>query len=198
MQLYCSTTSPFARKCRALIHLCELADRVELVLVDPFSDNTQLRDANPLGKIPTLVDGNLNITDSPLICEYLAEQADCSIEILGKHTPSYYPIQVCHANADGILDAAVASVFERRRDTEPSSYWLDRWDRSIKETIRHADITHLGTASSANIATIAFMVALGYLDFRREEIHWREYNPELAAWYAAIENQKWFSSTRPD
>jgi glutathione S-transferase len=55
MKLFWSTSSPFARKVRVLLREKQLADRVEEIECNPFSDPPALRAANPLGKIPTLL-----------------------------------------------------------------------------------------------------------------------------------------------
>ncbi|NVJ70459.1 MAG: glutathione S-transferase family protein [Alphaproteobacteria bacterium] len=54
----------------------------DLVLVDRKSDAQKSADylkLNPAGRIPTLVDGDLVLFESPAICMYLAEQHDSSL-----------------------------------------------------------------------------------------------------------------------
>jgi glutathione S-transferase len=54
MKLFYAPTSPFARKVRVTAHELRLEDRIELVLVNPWSD-AELRSLNPLAKVPTLI-----------------------------------------------------------------------------------------------------------------------------------------------
>ncbi|AUX39831.1 uncharacterized protein SOCE26_012260 [Sorangium cellulosum] len=54
MKLFYAPTSPFARKVRVTAHELQLGDRIDLVLVNPWSD-AALRSLNPLAKVPTLV-----------------------------------------------------------------------------------------------------------------------------------------------
>ncbi len=46
VRLFYAPTSPFARKVRVVSHELMLAERIELVLVDPWSD-ARLRALNP-------------------------------------------------------------------------------------------------------------------------------------------------------
>ena len=74
MKLYISPQSPFARKARVVARETSLAPRVEEVLatVSPIQPNADVRRANPLMKVPTLVlDDGTALFDSQVICEYL-------------------------------------------------------------------------------------------------------------------------------
>ena len=63
--------SPFVRK--VLIALDIKGIEFEIVRQMPFTDDPEYRKLNPLGKIPTLVDGDLTLGDSKVICKYLEE-----------------------------------------------------------------------------------------------------------------------------
>lgn len=54
MKLWYAPTAPFARKVRVAAHELGLAEKLQLVEVDPWSD-PRLRALNPLAKVPTLV-----------------------------------------------------------------------------------------------------------------------------------------------
>ncbi|MEO1017870.1 MAG: glutathione S-transferase C-terminal domain-containing protein, partial [Pseudomonadota bacterium] len=49
-----------------------------------------------------------------------------------------------------------------------------------------------------NLAQITLGVALAYLDFRTPEEPWRTNNPNLARWYAEVEQRRSFKNTPPD
>ncbi|MFW5661012.1 MAG: glutathione S-transferase N-terminal domain-containing protein, partial [Oceanicaulis sp.] len=69
MKLYYSPTSPYARKCRALIIEKSLERRIALVECAPLDDPSELQAANPLGKVPALErERGSALIDSPLIC----------------------------------------------------------------------------------------------------------------------------------
>lgn len=61
--------SPFVRK--VLIALDIKGIEYEIVPQMPFSGDKEYLNINPLGKIPTLVDGELTLGDSKVICRYL-------------------------------------------------------------------------------------------------------------------------------
>jgi len=198
MKLYYSTTSPFARKVNMLSHLCHL-EGFERVVVNPM-DSDELRKINPLGKVPALADGDLALFDSPLICEYLDDKY---VEAGGKsfyhrEQADYFPVAIAHAQANGILDAAVSTVMENRRsDAEQSNFWLHRWQTAIEKAVINLPITHLGDATGPNIASVATLAALAYLDFRLEDMPWRQWSPTLDDWYNTMKDLPWVTATAP-
>lgn len=198
MQLYYSPTSPFARKVHMLALAAKLPD-LELVRANPLADDT-LRAVNPLGKVPALVDGELTLIDSPLICEYLDDKSMAlgNPSFFHKQQSDYFLVQRSHALADGVLDAAVATVMERRRqDSEQSSHWLRRWRQAITSGLAWLESQDIGSAAQPHIGTFATVAALGYLDFRLPDLHWRDQNPSLARWYAEMESIGWVAATQP-
>lgn len=69
--LYGVSASPFVRKVLFVLATKELP--FEQVRQMPFADDAEYRKINPLGKIPSLQDGDLTLCDSTVICEYLEE-----------------------------------------------------------------------------------------------------------------------------
>lgn len=63
--------SPFVRK--VLIALDFKGVPYEIVPQMPFARDSEYLKVNPLGKIPTLVDGDLTLGDSKVICQYLED-----------------------------------------------------------------------------------------------------------------------------
>lgn len=61
--------SPFVRK--VFIALDYKSIPYEIVRQMPFSGDEEYKKLNPLGKVPTLVDGDLILGDSKVICRYL-------------------------------------------------------------------------------------------------------------------------------
>jgi len=61
--------SPFVRK--VFIALDMKGIPYQIVPQMPFSGDTEYLKINPLGKVPTLVDGDLTLGDSKVICRYL-------------------------------------------------------------------------------------------------------------------------------
>jgi len=67
--LYGANASPFVRKVMAVLAIKELP--YEHIPSMPFSGDAELAKVSPLGKVPALVDGDLDIADSKVICRYL-------------------------------------------------------------------------------------------------------------------------------
>ncbi len=182
MKLVGSTTSPFVRKAR--IALAEKRIEYELVLVNPYDPAARITDINPLGKVPVLLtDDGASIYDSSVIVEYLD-----TVSPVGRLIPEpgrqRVHVKRWEALADGLLDAATASVLERRRPTkQQSGEWLERYNRKVSEALRVAahDLAERAwcAGESYSLADIALGCALGYLDFRFAEMGWRMQYPNL-------------------
>ena len=94
--------SPFVRK--VLIALEYKGIPYEIVPTMPFSGDEEYLKINPLGKVPTLVDGDFVLGDSKVICRYLeAEYPE----------PALYPTAVKdNATADWYEDLCGGAVAE--------------------------------------------------------------------------------------
>src|SRR3954466_5741573 len=66
-----SFVSPYVRKVLACVHLKGLAYEVDPIT--PFFGNDEFERLSPLRRIPVLIDGELSVSDSTVICEYLDE-----------------------------------------------------------------------------------------------------------------------------
>ncbi|MEZ5572606.1 MAG: glutathione S-transferase family protein [Halioglobus sp.] len=71
MILHGASGSPFVRKVQVALAVKELP--YEQIQQIPFTKDPEYRKINPLGKIPTLQDGELIVCDSSVICEYLED-----------------------------------------------------------------------------------------------------------------------------
>ena len=86
--------SPYVRKVLITLELKGL--EYEMVTQMPFIGDEDYKKLNPLGKIPTLVDGDLTLGDSKVICRYLESAypdvpfypADLADEGIAKSDPS--------------------------------------------------------------------------------------------------------------
>lgn len=66
-----SYVSPYVRKVLACLNLKGLSYEVDPIT--PFFGNDEFRRLSPLCRIPVLIDGNLSMSDSSVICAYLDE-----------------------------------------------------------------------------------------------------------------------------
>ena len=71
LQIIGSFVSPYVRKVLACMNLKSLAYEVDPIT--PFFGSDEFERLSPLRRIPVLVDGDLAVSDSTVICEYLDE-----------------------------------------------------------------------------------------------------------------------------
>ena len=190
MKLYYSPTSPYARKVRAAAIQLGVDHLVEPLAIDPLDDPAVLAERNPLGKVPVLeaADGNM-LCDSLVICQYLFDVQGRSSEVLS------IDLLNRHALANGLIDASLSAVMERRRDAaRQSTFWLERWSRAIARTTSRAAVP---PDRRFDLADLTLAIALEYLDFRLPDVDWRAGAGDIGAWLADVRNYPELVSTRP-
>jgi glutathione S-transferase len=192
-----TVTSPFGRKVRIAVEVLGLSKRVTLQPADPLDANDTLRQQNPLGKLPCLLLGDgTALYDSSVIIEFLQEAAG-SEALVAAAGPARYAALTRARLADGITDAALLLVYEKRfRDPGThSERWLDHQRGKIARALAAFEAAPPDPAKT-DIVTIALCCALAYLDWR-QPVKWREAHPRLAAWLAAFaRNEPAFERTR--
>ncbi|MTJ80933.1 MAG: glutathione S-transferase [Telmatospirillum sp.] len=197
MKLRYSRTSPYVRKVVITAIETGLAGRIEHVLTDPWSPETDLPTHNPLGRVPALVtDDGVILYDSPVICDYLDSLHDGPRLIPAEGAARWTTLRH-QALADGLLDASVAVRVEtvmrpadRRWDT-----WIDRQRGAIQRGLDALEAEM--PATGFTLGEITIVCALDYLDFRKPVENWREGRPRLAAWHGALSKRPSVASTRP-
>ncbi|MGP1274432.1 MAG: glutathione S-transferase [Caulobacterales bacterium] len=197
MQLLYSPTSPYARKCRALIIEKSLESRIELVEVSPLDDPAALHAANPLGKVPALVrKSGPAIINSPLICEYIDSLDDERwIPASGE---SRLLVLRQQAIADGLMDLTIGRRIEKNRDASLHyPLWIERWERGIARTLAQLDAERAQFERSVDHGALSIAVALSYLDLRYAELDWRTSHPALASFLERWEERDSLKLTAP-
>jgi len=195
MRLLMSPTSPYVRKVRVVA--LELGMELHLENVNPWSSDSPVGAANPLGKIPALIlPSNDILYDSAVIVDYLIAKAG-NTSLLGKDLEARFRIKTQEALADGILDAAVSVVLERRR--EPAQQSATAMQRAV-------DAIHRSLAAFANalppteplqLNSIALGVAIGYVEFPLPELSILTAHPALARFYQPLRHRACFECTEP-
>lgn len=179
--------SPFGRKARlAAIHL-GFGDRLEIVETDTRDAADPLRLDNPLGKIPTLIlEDGTSLFDSRVILEYLDALAGGG-RILPAAGDARWQALRLQALADGVMDAAILQIYERRFRPEHlwHAEWVDYQAGKVARALAHLESQPLGAPGDITVGDIALACALGYLDFRFGE-GWRAVQPALSAWVDAF------------
>ncbi|MNV44218.1 putative GST-like protein YibF [compost metagenome] len=179
-----SPASPFGRKVRMAIDVVGLTADVRVVNADTSDPADSLRQQNPLGKIPTLVleDGQA-LFDSRVIVEYLDVIDGRGILVPPGALERIGALRQ-QALADGLLDAALLQVYERR--FRPETLQMESWvvnQRSKVERALDAFSVQLPARRDVgpHIGEIALAAALGYLDLRFDG-RWRVTHTPLAQW----------------
>lgn len=190
MKLFYSITSPYARKTRLVAREKGVQDRIEEITCNPHEKVPGLQEANPLGRVPTLIlDDGSGLFDSPVICQYL-DSLNPSPRLLPDPGPQRWAALRWEALADGIMDAAYDSVMESRRPRhEQSPDWIDRWLNEIRNALNAAEQDLPKLPESLVLSHLALAAALSYLDFRLPDLAWRDGHPQAAHWYAAFEQR---------
>lgn len=198
MQLYCSKTSPYSRKVRVAAEELGLADLIEEIHTDPFEPPPAFLAANPLSRIPTLVtERGEALPDSRLIIEYLQTRGR-GLATLPRGSKRWAILRR-EQLAEGVIDAAVVSVLERRRpESIVYTVFLDRQAAAIRRSIEVLDLeaSALDAQAPGNVE-IATGVALAYLDFRMPYLDWRSGHETLAAWFAEFAQRPSMLRTAP-
>ncbi|MGR3542261.1 MAG: glutathione S-transferase N-terminal domain-containing protein [Hasllibacter sp.] len=194
MKLTLSAASPFVRKVRVLIHEAGAQDAVELVDIrtTPLSTDPAVAAANPLGKIPALIRGDgTALYDSRVICRYLDDRFGA-----GLYGGDVWDVLRREALADGIMDAAVSTVYEARLRDEGarSAAWIGAQKAKIARALDAAEAE--GPDGPVDMGRLALACALGYLDFR-EVLDWRADRPALAAFAERWGRRPSIAATRP-
>jgi glutathione S-transferase len=200
MKLIGSHASPYVRKVR--IALAEKRIEYEFVLDNPHVPGSVAAHYNPLGKIPVLVtDDGTPLYDSSVIIEYLD-----MVSPVGRLIPEAGRTRI-HAKrwealADGLLEAAVLVVVEKRRPaSRQSKDWIERQTGKIAQALSTAahDLGERGWCAGEGfgLADLALGCAVGYLDFRFPDLDWRSPYPSLARHAEKLFRRPPFLATLP-
>jgi glutathione S-transferase len=186
-----SYLSPYVRKVLVCLEIKGIAYEVDHLV--PFFGDDRFSRLSPLRRIPVLVDGDLVLTDSSVICQYLEDL---------QPTPSLFP-------AD-IRDRARARWLEEYADTRMGdvfiwqyfnqiairpSVWGEKGDRALVDKTLAEDIPgvldyldseapaegfRFGALGLADIAPACFFRNAGWVRFQIDAAKW----PRAAAWMA--------------
>ena len=186
MQLRSSPSSPFGRKVKMATYILGFDDQVTPVPTDTLDPNDSICEVNPLGKIPALEDNGTTYYDSRVIMEYLDAKAGGG-KIIPVSGAARYEALTRAALMDGILDAAILVIYERRMRPE-DKYVESVVERQLGKIIRGLEAVAAENPSYSNgampdIGEIGLACVLDYLDFRKQ-VNWRDHAPNLASWLA--------------
>ncbi|HSM97438.1 MAG TPA: glutathione S-transferase N-terminal domain-containing protein [Gallionella sp.] len=190
MKLLGTNTSPYARKVRLV--LLEKNIPHEFLIDPPREPGSQVARVNPLGRIPALIlDDETCVFDSPVIAEYADTLNDTPILIPRTDALARMRVKRWEALADGIMDSAVVVRTEKTRPADKQEADnITRHNDAVTRALTFA-AGQLGTrqwceGASITLADLAMASALIYLDLRQPERGWHAAHPNLAKWFARI------------
>lgn len=200
LKLLFAPTSPYARKVR--IVLAEKKIECQFVEASPWAADTIVPQYNPLGKIPVLMlDDETALYDSRVIVEYLDNVSPVA-RLIPEPARQRIVVRRWEALADGMCDAAVGIVLERRRPAQlQSSDHVDRQQGKLVAGLAEM-AKELGDKSWCNgeaysLADIAAGCLFGYLDLRHPALDWRSRYPNLAKHAEKLHKRASFADTVP-
>lgn len=181
MQLFYAPRSPFSRKILAVIAELDLAARISLVRVDPWTDET-LRRHNPAGKVPTLLlDDGSALFDSPVIARYL--------DTLSEHrlippAPRAWDALRREALGDGLAEAVIRRFVDRLgpRDARLDAV-VARQEAAIAAILDRLEAAPDWMRAPTDLGHLAIACALDYLEGRSPELAWNARRRLLASWF---------------
>lgn len=179
LTLHSRLASPFGRKVLFAAAMLGLGDQL---VFRPADDEALLRSQNPLGKIPVLVADDAGaLFDSRVILEYLDARAGGGRIIPAAGTGRFDVLRRA-ALADGIIEAALLVLYERRYrpDREPYEPWLDFQRGKIGRGLA-ASADAPPAVDPVAVDGIGLACGLEYMDFRHQ-YDWRPEFPALVAW----------------
>ncbi len=201
MQLLANTTSPYVRIAR--IAMIEKGLEVEPTIVDPWADDTRLRDANAATRVPTLITNDgIPLSESLLIVMWLERKVPKGASLLGAGD-DVEGILSRAGIAMGVIDAAVITIITRKV-TAPSALFDDtpvglRRRRTMAEGIARleAQAGALGRHASPTLDDVTAVVAIDYLRFRFLDAPWLSPLPKLDALSAKLRARPSFAASMP-
>jgi glutathione S-transferase len=192
MKLLFTKRSPYARKARIIALEKEIP--LELVDEDLQNKSPRLLDANPLGKVPTLIlDNGTTVYDSPVICQYLDSLNDKMI-MIPRLGPERIEVLKWEAFADDLMTAAINLYMEKVR--HPYDFHKD-FVTAVEKNIGGSYVyieKNLSGLANFNLAVVAVVSAIGYIHFRLPHL---QVKGELRQWFTEVSQRPSIAQTVP-
>jgi glutathione S-transferase len=194
--------SPFVR--RTGIVLKTLGMRFDTKGLTTANDTAEISTYNPVGRVPSLVldDGEV-LVDSQAIIDYALEVADRDHRLLAASGPDRRAVLRLSVIAQGAMEKAVASYYERGRRPKDKVYqdWVDRVDGQCASALAALDAAAAsGQWLYGDHLTLAEINATAAFDFISRAVPYLMKDnayPALAALAARCNELPAFAETRP-
>ena len=175
MKLLYTINSPYARKVRIVAAEKHIEVTLEEVVLS--APDCPVKQHNPLGKVPVLVlpDGD-SLYDSRVIVEYLDNRTPLA-HLIPQDVSAKVKVRRWEALADGVCDAAVATILEQRKSAEQQdAAFIERQMSKVTSGLKvlNEDLGKSEGVGKSNwcvngtfsLADIAVGCMLGYLKLR--------------------------------
>lgn len=175
MKLLYTINSPYARKVRIVAAEKHIEVTLEEVVLS--APDCPVKQHNPLGKVPVLVlpDGD-SLYDSRVIVEYLDNRTPLA-HLIPQDVSAKVKVRRWEALADGVCDAAVATMLEQRKSVEQQdAAFIERQMSKVTSGLKvlNEDLGKTEGVVKSNwcvngafsLADIAVGCMLGYLKLR--------------------------------
>ena len=184
MELYYSQNSPFARIARVVARELDMIGLVEEVRAANRQPDNPVLLHSPVGRVPTLVDGDLVIAEAVNVVRYLEEILQPS-RAGDERSPNWTNIMQ-EGLILGFMDGIACWVRENRRPSEHRSAFLvkvehDRSERCLHRLEHEAGSGRLGDFPVYRFVALA--AGLDLMEFHKFHEHWRMSHPALASWF---------------
>lgn len=184
-QILYSPASPYSAKVRMAATYAGIP--FESVVVTTSDEPENLISANPLGKIPTLLnDDGKGVYDSRAIMQYLNRVS--GNKLFPRNAEKRTDAERYEAIADGLADVLLAHVYERRARPEEKIHqpWLDLQWRKAERALDLLNESPPRLAAKLHGGHLAVAATLGYLALRFEG-KWERGRPKLKRWMKRFE-----------
>ena len=200
MKLFYSNNSPYARKIRILIDEKKVPVTLEKVVL--ADKNCTIHEYNPLAKVPILVINDISIFDSPVIAEYLDYKSG-PLYLIPSDFDKKILVKRWEALADGLCDASVAIMLEKRRPiSQQNTDVFEKQMRKIKLSLQRLNEEIEGKEyyleNTFSYADIAVGCALGYVKLRYPEIDFKSEYLNLYHLHEELMKRQSFQATAPE
>lgn len=184
MILRSADASPFGRMVKLAAYVLGRMDEITIEPSKTADPDDTITSQNPLGKIPALITGGKVIYDSRTILDYLDMEAGGG-KIIPASGEARLDVQIRCARVNGMLDAALLVIYERRY--RPEDMVVESIIEGQRDKIRRAlDVIARENRPYENgampqVDEIGLACVLDYLDFRKQ-LNWRDHCPSMEGW----------------
>ena len=192
MKMLYTKRSPYARKARVVA--LEKNISLELIDEDLQKKSQRLLEANPLGKVPTLILDNGNtIFDSSVICQYL-DSLNETPKMIPQKDIDRIEVLKWESFADDLMTLAINLYLEKTR--HPQDFHKDFIAAGEKSVhLAYAYIQkNLPKLEKFNLAPVAVASAIGYVHFRLPHL---KVQGAVHKWFETISQRPSMAQTLP-